>query len=243
MYYLSSQEEIAPMKYPMLLCALVVGTGVLAAQAPVPRTITVTVADTIEVTANHLTVNLSFADTTDGFATEPRGVFVDEHGEVMRILKQHQVTWKNIPKMGFSRVPDNAPSEPEFGTAAMLLDFTTPEQLALVLTKLRAVPYVQLVQAGRTVDRDLVDLSRLYQKLYRRARARAEQQARAAGKRLGDVHSIGSDFDMSVFEPVLDMPFGASELPELFGSSVGEVRDDYQVPVRDRLTVTFYLLD
>lgn len=209
-------------------------------------TIQVTVSDTMEVMANHISVMISFENpepTEDDYST-PSYDFTAKRAEVVKLLDGNKISWKNaadqlgmfgaLGKMGNS----------ELGITA---DFASLEQKNQVLPKIEAIEAVKATETGNSVDKDKVDLTRLYDKLLKKSRAKAETLARLSGKKVGAVYQIGSAFDAFNAEKYMEaMGSGSSPyagLMKMMGGMFGEKRADYKVPISENLSVTYYLMD
>lgn len=212
-------------------------------------TIQVTVSDTIEVLANHISVMISFENpepTTEEDYSNPAPPkdFSAQRAEVVKLLDQNKISWKNaadqlgmfgaLGRMGGS----------DLGLTA---DFTSLEQMNLVLPKIQAIEAVKTTETGTSVDKDKVDLTRLYEKLLKKSHAKAETLARLSGKKVGNVYQIGSAFDAFNAEKYMEAMSGGgspySGLMKMMGGMFGEKRADYKVPVSENLSVTYYLID
>lgn len=216
------------------------------------KTITVTVQDTILVVANHIKIQVEFKDTaTTSYDAEPRTVFEDERREIIRILDQNKIAWKDeteaLPFLG-SRAAQY-PGMPQ-KTKGIVVDFSTPEQANKVKPLLESIPFVRTTDMGASVDKNDLNKTRLYEKLFKRARAKAEVQAKIVGKRVGDVYAIGSEFEQMSPERYMDSLFGGGGMGGFFGQIMGmlsgmfnEKNTDYKVSVGESMSVTFTLLD
>lgn len=232
-------------KLPVLLLAFLAGSVAISAQTP---TIQVTVSDTIEVPANHISVMISFKNT-EGNYSDPAPDFSASRTEVVRVLEQNHVSWKKASDQlgvlgGMGRMAGGGDKESD----DIFADFNSVSQLDKVLPQVRLVKYVDAMETGSSVDKDALDLTRLYDKLFKKARAKAEMMARLSGKKVGGVYQIGSPFD--AFNPADAMESSMNSLgaygdmmKAMFGNIFGEKRPDHKVPVKENLTVTYYLVD
>ncbi len=230
-------------KLPVLLLTLLAGAVAVSAQTP---TIQVTVSDTIEVPANHISVMISFKNT-DANYSEPAPDFSASRAEVVRLLDQYQVAWKKASdQLGFLGAMGRMGGGQESND--IIADFNSAAQYDKVLPLIRLVKYVDAMETGNSVDKDALDLTRLYDKLFKKARAKAEMMARLSGKKVGGVYQIGSPFD--ALNPADAMESSMNSLgaygdmmKAMFGNMFGEKRPDHKVPVTEHLTVTYYLVD
>lgn len=237
--------------FSLFCCAL--SSVPLAAQGP-PKTVLVTVSDTIEVPANHITVTISFQDTAsvaeyDYPTREPKTEFITERDEVIRILEKNKATWKKPSEQfpllgGMGHANGNADNE-------MVADFSSVEQKNNAMVVINTIPFVRAVELGSSVDKAQLDLTPLYAKLMKKARAKAEMLAKLSGKRVGEVYQIGSPFEMFSPDKMMENMLGGGDsgggifgsLMKMFGGMFAEKRPDYKVPVKETMTVSFYLLD
>jgi len=226
---------------PVLLPVFLATSTVLSAQTP---TIQVTVSDTIEVPASHISVIISFKNTEAEYSNHAPD-FTASRAEVTGLLDQYHVAWKNASdQLGFLGGIGGLGK----GADDIFADFNSAEQLEKVLPLVRLVKYVDAMETGCSVDKDALDLTRLYDKLFKKARAKADMMARLSGKKVGGVYQIGSPFD--AFNPADAMESSMKGLgaygdmmKAMFGNMFGEKRPDHKVPVTENLTVTYYLLD
>lgn len=234
---------------PLLLPVLLAGPIALSAQ---PATIQVSVSDTIEVPANHISVMISFNEPAEDATFPSPPDFSASRTEVIRLLDQHQVSWKKASdQLGFLGMMGRTGGSGQ-EMDEIIADFSSAVQLEKVLPLLRLVPSVEAVVTGTSVDKELLDLTRLYEKLFAKARAKADVMARISGKKVGGIFQIGSPFDAfspgNVLDPMQNSGGAYADLMKtmfgnMFGNMFGEIRPDYQVPVSENLTVIYYLLD
>ncbi len=222
-------------------CALFCSAAALFSQA---STVQVTVTDTIEVPANHLSVMITFKDTS--YERETPIDLSASRDAVIRLLDANKISWKNAgDQMGFlgalAKMADNGKTETDLSA-----DFSSAAQLDALLLQLKAIPYVTAVETGSSVDKDLLDLSRLYAKLFKKAQTKAEMLARLSGKKAGAVYQIGSPFD--AFNPAnaMDSMMGGGSpygdlMKSMLGGMFSEKRADHKVTIKEQLTVSFLL--
>lgn len=212
-------------------------------------TIQVSVSDTIEVLANHISVMISFENpeptTEEDYANPaPPKDFSAQRAEVVKLLDQNKISWKNAAdQLGlFGALGKMGGSE-----AGIFADFTSLEQKNQILPKIEVIKNVKATETGISVDEDKVDLTRLYDKLLKKAHAKAETLARLSGKKVGNVYQIGSAFDAFNAEKYMETMSGGGSpyagLMKMMGGMFGEKRADYKVPISENLSVTYYLID
>ena len=229
----------------LLFCLCAFCTFAATSFAQQVSTIQVSVSDTISVPANHLSVIVTFKDTS--YAREEPIDLTPSHDAVVRLLDDNKVSWKKASEqMGFlgglaKMGGDNG--KPDLDITA---DFTSAAQMDMLLPKINAVAYTTAIEAGASIDKNTVDMSPLYAKLLKKARAKAEMIAGLSGKKVGAVYQIGSAFDgfnpSEAMESMMggDSPYGGL-MKTILGSMFSEKRADHQVTVKEHLTVSYLL--
>ena len=211
------------------------------------KTIQVSVSDSIEVEANHISVMVSFRDTVSDGYSEPHTDFTDEQAAVINLLDQNNIKWqRTADQLGLFGAIGKL-NQMGGGDLGITVDFTSVAQMDRVLPRINAIAYVSSVESASTVDKDKVDLTRLYGKLLKKSREKAEKIAVLAGKKVGDVYQIGSAFDGFNPEKYMESLTGGgspySGLMKMMGGMFGEKHEGHKVPVTENMTVTYYLLD
>lgn len=245
-------------------------------------TIQVSVTDTIIVPADHISVMVSFKDTTkidfstpryhideeieepvegeepgdtppppaDPFANMKTDFTADRDG-VIRLLDEHKVSWKNPEdQFGFLKGPMGGgmmPGMEQPKNQGIMIDFSSKAQMDAVLPKIKENPFVTTMDMGAAVDKQLLDKTRLYEKLMKKSKAKADTIAKLAGKKVGGVYKIGSDFDGFTLDKYMDSLTGSGgmfgSIFKMLGGMFTEKTPDYKVTVSETMTVTYYLLD
>lgn len=229
---------------------------VLSAQV---STIQVSVSDTIEVAANHIAVSISFGnsdypvmpyneetETTDTDYIPPVVDYTADRALVIKLLDENKVSWKPAAdQLGFLGALSKMGGGGD--TLSISADFSSLEQMNKVMPGIKAVKSAKTVESGASVDKEKVDLTRLYDKLLKKARAKAETLARLSGKKVGAVYQIGSMFDSFNPEKYMEsLSSGSSPysgLMKMMGGMFSEKRPDYKVPVSENMSVAYYLID
>lgn len=268
----------------MLQKIVCLGILCLAGLAPLyaQSTIQVSVTDTIIVPADHISVMVSFKDTTkidfstpryhideeieepeegeepgdtppppsDPFANMKTDFTADREG-VIRTLDENKVNWKNPEDqfgflkgpMGGGMTPGAEPPKNE----GIMIDFSSKAQMDQVLPKIKENPFVNTMDMGATVDKQLLDKTRLYEKLLKKSKGKADSIAKLAGKKVGGVYKIGSEFDGFTLDKYMDSLTGSGgmfgSIFKMLGGMFTEKTPDYKVTVSETMTVTYYLLD
>lgn len=243
-------------------------------------TIQVSVTDTIIVPADHISVMVSFKDTTKIDFSTPRyhideeipedaetendstpetpynpfanikSDFTADREAVIRILDEHKVSWKN-PADQFSFLKGPMAGMNPGGAAAkneeIMIDFSNKTQMEEVMAKIKENPFVNTMEMGASVDKQLLDKTRLYEKLLKKSKVKAESIAKLAGKKVGGVHKIGSEFDGFTLDKYMESLTSAGgmfgSIFKMLGGMFNEKTPDYKVTVSETMTVTYYLLD
>ncbi len=114
------------------------------------------------------------------------------------------------------------------------------------MPKLKAIPYVNTMEMGNSVDKELLDMSRLYAKLLKKAQTKAEMLARLSGKKVGAVYQIGSPFDAFSPSTAMESMMGGGSaygdmMKSMLGNMFSEKRADRKVTIKEQLTVTYLL--
>lgn len=264
--------------FPALLC--LAGAAPLFAQS----TIQVSVTDTIVVPADHISVMISFKDTTQIDFSSPRyhideEIETPEEGEepsddtpppppppsnpfanlktdfsadresVIRILDEHKVSWKSPEdQFSFLKGPMGGmtPGAEAPKNEGIMADFSSKAQMDEVLAKIKQNPFVNTMDMGATVDKQLLDKTRLYEKLMKKSKEKADTIAKLAGKKVGGVYKIGSDFDAFTLDKYMESLTGSGgmfgSIFKMLGGMFTEKTADYKVTVSETLTVTYFLL-
>lgn len=262
----------------IIIALLLIGAFVLPAQNP--STIQVSVSDTIQVPATHISVMVSFKDTTkfdfshplqpkvDEEITEPDDTAAEEENQnpspfpkfktdfsadreaVIRILDERGVTWKSpAEQMGLFNGPFGQGGGMGLGgekkNEGLVIDFLSKAQMDLVLPKIKENPFVATMDMGASVDKQLVDKTRLYDKLLKQSRKKAESIAALAGKRVGDVYQIGSAFDGLSMDKYMDSLTSSGGIFggifKMLGGMFSEKNPEYNVTISENMTVTYLL--
>jgi len=176
--------------------------------------------------------------------------FTADREAVIRILDEHKVSWKN-PADQFSFLKGPMAGMNPGGAAPkneeIMIDFSTKSQMDEVMTKIKENPFVNTMEMGASVDKQLLDKTRLYEKLLKKSKIKAESIAKLAGKKVGGVHKIGSEFDGFTLDKYMDSLTGAGGMFggifKMLGGMFNEKTPDYKVTVSETMTVTYYLLD
>ncbi len=224
-------------------CAVFFFSAALFAQV---STIQVSVSDTIEVPANHLTVMINFKDTSD--TSEQPVDLTASRKEVIQLLEANKIGWKNAAEdLGFlgvlSHMGDNGAGGMDNAISA---DFSSAAQLDAWLPKINAIAYVKAIETGNSLDKSTLDMTRLYAKLLKKAQAKAETLARLSGKKVGSVYQIGSAFDAFNPSTAMESMMGGGGaygqmMKSMLGNMFSEKRADRKVTVTEQLTVTYLL--
>ena len=254
-------------KTNFLALALSACCAVLSAQV---STIQVTVSDTIMVPATHITVAVSFKDTTaqspislnydladtpdadgDGIPDAPAAPlapdFSKSYRQVISLLKREGIQWKKPEEqMGFmGGLGGMMGNKDDTLSRGFVVDFSSKQQMDRVLPQIKAITFADTKEMGASVDKELVDRKRLYAKLLAKARLKADDIAGLSGKSVGDVYQIGSAFDNFSPDKYMESMMGGGGmfggLFKMMGSMFGDKSPDYKVPISDNLTVTYYL--
>ncbi len=208
-------------------------------------TIQVSVSDTMEVPANHLTVVINFNDTSTT-AEEPAD-FTPSRQAVIQLLETNKVTWaKASDKMGFLGAISRMAGDAGKLDNDLSIDFTSAAQMDALLPKIKAIAYVNAVEMGTSIDKGSVDMTGLYAKLLKKAQAKADLLARLSGKKVGAVYQIGSAFDAFSPSSAMESMLGGGNaygqlMNSMMGNMFGEKRADRKVTVTEQLTVTYLL--
>ncbi len=208
------------------------------------KSIQVTVSDTIEVLAHHISVLIEFKDTTGGedYSAERQSDFTGQYAEVTKMLNKYGVPWKTAGEsMGGMFGQMMGGKQP----LNIIADFTSLEQFDGTLDMLHRIKYVQTAELNNTVDDGKVDKTRLYDKLLKQARKKADMLAKLAGKKTGDIQQI--------IEPAGTTAAGSSDpaaglgafYSQMLGASgmTGQKRPDHKVSVPGSISITYYLVD
>lgn len=186
---------------------------------------------------------------SDPFANMKTDFTTDREG-VIRILDEHKVHWKSPEdQFGFLKGPMGGmtPSPETPKNEGIMIDFSSKAQMDEILPKIKENPFVSTMDMGATVDKQLLDKTRLYEKLMKKSKAKAETIAKLAGKKVGGVYKIGSDFDGFTLDKYMDSLTGSGgmfgSIFKMLGGMFTEKTPDYKVTVSETMTVTYYLLD
>jgi hypothetical protein len=238
------------------------------------NTIMVTVNDTIMVPANRITIAISFKDTAKTLLYEQYGSDMEPATEpnenpdqdntqlkpgepdlngafekVKAILTQNGISWrKTMEQMGglFGGLANLGQKDTAEASRNITIDFNSKAQLDAVLPKIKAVTFAETLEMGASVDEGTVSKKVLYEKLLKKARAKATEIATLAGKRVGDIHQIGNPYEAMSPEKYMESMTGGGGLFgnmfKMMGNMFSEKNPDYKVAVKESMTVTFFLM-
>jgi|GEM_PF-1732056 len=238
-------------------------------------TIQVTVSDTIMVPANHLTFAVTYKDTTTvptykydvdvdqdrsetDNATEDKPLakaepdFAGSFEQLKALLKKNNISWKKSSDQMGGLLGGLMGGLAALGRADTLatarnitFDFNSKAQMNEILPKIKAIVFIETLEMGNSVDKELVNKKGLYEKLLKKARLKADDIAGLAGKRVGDIYQIGSAFDALSPEKQMENMMGDGgmfgSLFKMMGSMFSEKNGDYKVKVSESMTVTFMM--
>lgn len=186
----------------------------------------------------------------DPFANMKTDFTADREG-VIHILDEHKVHWKSPEdQFGFLKGPMGngmMPGSEKPKNEGIMIDFSSKAQMDEILPRIKENPFVTTMDMGAAVDKQLLDKTRLYEKLMKKSKAKADTIAKLAGKKVGGVYKIGSDFDAFTLDKYMDSLTGSGgmfgSIFKMLGGMFTEKTPDYKVTVSETMTVTYYLLD
>ncbi len=238
------------------------------------NTIMVTVSDTIMVPANRITIAISFKDTAKTNPYEQYGSDMEPSTEpdenpdqdntqlkpgepdldgafekVKAILTQNGISWrKTTEQMGglFGGLAELGQKDTAAAKRNITIEFNSKAQLDQVLPKIKAITFAETLEMGASVDEGSINKKALYEKLLKKARAKATEITSLAGKRVGDIHQIGNPYETMSPEKYLESMMGGGGLFgsmfKMMGNMFSEKSTDYKVSVKESMTVTFFML-
>ena len=176
--------------------------------------------------------------------------FLSAYKQATQILKKEGIQWKKpteqFPFLGGMGAAAMGLEQGDTLSKGFMIEFSSKQQMDRVLPRLKAITFVNATEMSIAADKELVDKKRLYAKLLVKARAKADEIAGLAGKRTGDIHQIGSAFEMFSPEKYMESLTGAGGMFggifKMLGGMFNEKTPDYKVSVSESMTVTFYLV-